>query len=104
MYISNPYKLHTEYAVQIEDCNSCIEEMCDSHTRGFLCSKTYYDKCDQWENTHPGMIGKNPNVILDYYFYETGIIMVLNCFGRKNEVYASTAGIARECGFYIIAV
>ena len=30
--------------------------------------------------------------------------MVLNCFGRKNQVYASIVGITRKFGFYVIAV
>ena len=63
----NPCKLHRGYAVQIEDCNSCLEDVFDSHNRGFPCSNCHYDKCDQWENTYPGMIVKNTNVILVYF-------------------------------------
>ena len=94
--LCNPCKLHRGYAIKIKDCNSCIEEIYDSHTRGFPCFNCHYDKCDQVENTYPGMIGKNLN--------ETGIIVALNCFGRKNQVYASTVGITREFCFYVIAV
>ena len=59
--LCNPCKLHRGYAVQIKGCNSCLEEVCDSHPRGHLCSNCHYDKCKQWESTYPGMIGKNPN-------------------------------------------
>ena len=58
--LCNPCKLHKGYAVQIKDCNTCLEETCDSHPNGYLCSNCHFDKCDQWENTYPGMIGKNP--------------------------------------------
>ena len=37
-------------------------------------------------------------------FEETGIVVVLNCFGKKNFVYASIAGMIREPGFYDIAL
>ena len=57
--LCNPCKLHRGYAIKIKDCNSCLEEVCDSHVRGFLCSNCHYDKCNQWENTYPGMIRKN---------------------------------------------
>ena len=56
----NPCKLHRWYAVQIKDYNLCLENICDFHTRVFLCSYYHYDKCDQWENTYFGMIGKKP--------------------------------------------
>ena len=44
----NLCKLYRRYAVQIKDCNSCIEDICEFHTKGFLCSNCHYDKCDQW--------------------------------------------------------
>jgi len=44
--------------VKIEDCNSCLEEIFDSHIISFLCSNFHYDKWDEWENTYPGMIAK----------------------------------------------
>ena len=62
--IGNPCKFHRGYTVQIKDCNSCLEDVCNSHTKGFLCPNGH--KCDQWENTYPGMIVKNLNVISVY--------------------------------------
>ena len=100
----NPYKLHIRYAVKIKDCNSCLKAISDSHTRGFLCPICNYDKCDQWDNTYPGTIGKN--LKRDFSFFkETGIhgFVVLNYFGRMNQDYASTVEITREFGFYVIA-
>jgi hypothetical protein len=58
--LCNPCKLHRGYAVQIKGCNSWLEGVCDSHPTGHLRSNCHYDKCNQWENTYPGLIGKNP--------------------------------------------
>ena len=59
-----------DYAI----CVNCIEDMqyklnivypvlkgFVTHTRGLLCSNFDYDKCVQWEDTCPVMIGKNHN-------------------------------------------
>ena len=43
-------------AMQIIDFNSCLKDICDSHTRYYLYFNCHYDKCDQGENTYPGMI------------------------------------------------
>jgi hypothetical protein len=53
-----PCKLYRGYAVQIKGCNFYLEG--ESHPKGHLCSNCHYDKCNQWENTYPGLIGKNP--------------------------------------------
>ena len=93
--LCNPCKLHRGYAVQIKDCNSCLEEICDSHNRGFLCSNCHYDKCDQWENTYPGMIAKNPKrefslFLRDWYrrgfklFWEEEPGLRFNCWNNKR--------------------
>ena len=58
--LCNQCKLHTGYTEQIKHFNSCVEDICYSHPRGYLCSNCHYNKCDQWENTYPGMIGKKP--------------------------------------------
>ena len=58
--LCNPCKSRRGYIVQIKDCNSYLEEICAFYRRGFLFSNCLYDKCDQWENTYLGMIGKNP--------------------------------------------
>ena len=62
--------------MQIKDCNSCLEEVCDSHVRGFLCTNFHYYKCDQWENTYPGIIGKNAKLDFSLFLrdcYRRGI-------------------------------
>ena len=93
--LCNPCKLHSCYAVQIKGCNSCLEEVCDSHPRGHLCSNCHYDKCDQWENTYPAMIGKNPKrdfslFLRDWYrrgfklFWEEESGLRFNCWGNKT--------------------
>ena len=89
--------------MQIKGCNSCLEEICDFHPRGHLCSNRHYDKCDQWENTYPGMIGKNPKRDFSL-FLRIGVVVDLNYFGRKNQVYYSTVGVTRQFGFYVIVV
>ena len=53
--------------LQIKECNFCLENVCDSHTRGFLCSNCHYNKFNQWEDTYPGMIGKKPNEVSAYF-------------------------------------
>ena len=58
--VSNTRGCWLGYAVQIKDCNSCLEDVYDSHTRGFLSTNCHYCKYDQWENTYPVMIAKNP--------------------------------------------
>ena len=65
--LCNPYKSQIGYRVQIKDFNSCFEDVCDSHTKRFLCSRCCYDKCDHREITYPGMIGKTLNVISLYF-------------------------------------
>ena len=52
---------------------------------------------------YPGMIARNLNMI-SIYFEETGIIVLLKCFGGKNLFYANIAGIIRGTRFYDIAV
>ena len=42
--LSNARKFHRVYAAKIADYNSCIKEICDSYTRGILCSSCHYDK------------------------------------------------------------
>ena len=37
--------------------------------------------------------------MISVYFQETGIVVVLKCFGKKNLIYASIPGIIRECVF-----
>jgi hypothetical protein len=37
--LCNPCSVHRGYAVTIKDCNSCLEEVCDSHVRDF-CAQT----------------------------------------------------------------
>ena len=49
------------------------------------------------------MIGKNHKRNFSF-FYKTGIVVVSDCFGRKNQVYTSIVGIIRESGSYDIAV
>jgi hypothetical protein len=93
--LCNLRKLHRGYAVQIKGCNSCLEEICDSHPSGHLCSNCHYDKCSQWENTYPGMIGKNPKrdfslLLRDWYrhgsklFWEEEPGLQLNCWNNKR--------------------
>ena len=58
--LCNPCKLRGGNIVQIQGCTSCFEEICDSHNSGFLGPNCHYDKYDQWENTYPGPIAKQP--------------------------------------------
>ena len=44
--LCSPFKLTRGYAIQIKYCNSCLEEIYDSDTRGFLCSKCHCDRFD----------------------------------------------------------
>ena len=66
-----------------------------THTRGFLCSDCHYDKCDQWKNTNPSLIAKNPrrNLILfsrDWYcrglkfFWEEEPGLCFNSWNNKR--------------------
>ena len=73
--ISNPCKLHRGYAVRIKAWNSCLEEICDSHTTGFLFSNCPYDKCNQWKNSYPAMIAKTAKqsfqfILIDWYRWD----------------------------------
>ena len=36
--LCSPYKQHSGHVVQIKNYNSCLENIYDFHTRGFLCS------------------------------------------------------------------
>ena len=54
----NPYKLHRRYAVDIKDSHSCLDDVCDSQSTGFLKSNCWYNICDQRENTYPNLIEK----------------------------------------------
>ena len=42
------------------------------------------------------MIEKYPNRDFSLFLRDVVYFVALNCFGRKNEVYASTVEIARE--------
>ena len=45
--LCEPWKLQGGYAVQIKGCHFFLKGVCDSHTRGFLCSDCQYNKFDQ---------------------------------------------------------
>ena len=62
--LCNPCKYHRGYSVQIKTV-ILVLKISVTHARSFLCFK--YDKCDQWENTYPDMIGKTLNVISVYF-------------------------------------
>ena len=81
--LCNPFKFTRGYAVQIKYYNSCLEEIYDSDTRGYLCSNCHYDRFDKWEYTYPCMNRKYPELVFSLFLrkrYRLGF----NCFWRKN--------------------
>ena len=42
----NSCNLHRGYADQHKDFNFCLEDVCDSHTRGLIYSNCHYDQND----------------------------------------------------------
>jgi len=57
-----------------------------------------------WKILILALLQKHALSMIPDYFSETGIVVVLNCFGKKNLVYASISRIVNESAFYDIVV
>ena len=89
--------------MQIEDSSSCIENVCDSQTRSFLCSNCHYDKFDQNLILHLVRLKKNPRrnfKLLVRYFFSHDV----KIFEKEKMVYTSFIAIIRESGSYDVSV